>query len=382
MRKGEIEIEGVIGWEVVARNVKKELKDMGEVDEIDVYLSSPGGYIDDGMDTFTALKNHPAKINMHITSAAYSMGSVIAMAGDTISIEPTGMIMIHPPASIAWGTAVEMRKEATALDKYEERLVKAYKRRGEKLNISESELDDAIAETTWYTAEEALDAGFVDAISDGIEDVAIEPSNAAVEWLRVARYKNAPEAISKQIKTNRAKTQALANKLINNGGSAAETTGDEMSKYTQAELDAAVKAATEAATKEAKVQADKEAVDKAVNDTHDRYKQLMEHKNASNSKAVALVARSNMSIEEATEYMDEVAVAKEDDKPSNELSKEEIERIGSEAAAKAVAAARAAASDTADLEAGVGGGDDISADDAEAVEKARAEAANKRRGAK
>ena len=377
MNRGTIDIEGVIGWEVLARDIKRQLKDMDDVEEIDVFMNSPGGYIDDGFGTFTALKNHPATINMHITGMAASMGSVIAMAGDTVTIEPTGMMMIHPPASIAWGTAVEMRKEADVLDKYESRLITAYNRRD--LNITDDELAKAVADETWYTAEEALEAGFVDSIADGVDED-VEPTNAAIEWLRVARYKNAPESVVNKIRTNRKKTTALANKLINNGGSAAETTGDEMSKYTQAELDAAVKAATEAATKEAKAQADKDAVDKAVNDTHDRYKQLMGHKNASNTKAVALVARSDMSIEEATEYMDEVAVAKKEDGKSNELTKEEIEKIGSAAAAKAVAKARAAASDTNDLENNPG--NDLDDEDAEAVDKARADAANKRRGEK
>lgn len=244
MNKGTIDIEGVIGWEVLARDIKRELKDMGEVDEIDVFINSPGGYIDDGFGTFTALKNHSAKINMHITGMAASMGSVIAMAGDTVTIEETGMMMIHPPASIAWGTAVEMRKEADVLDKYESRIATAYKRRD--LNISNDELSEAIADETWYTAQEALEAGFVDAVTDG-EQAANEPSNAAIEWLRVARYKNAPESVAKQIKTNRAKASKLANKLITNDGSAVETherenMSDEKT-YSEADLETAVEKA-------------------------------------------------------------------------------------------------------------------------------------------
>ncbi len=288
MNKGTIDIEGVIGWEVTARNVKRELKDMGDVDEIDVFMNSPGGYIDDGFGTFTALKNHPAKINMHITGMAASMGSVIAMAGDTVTIEPTGMMMIHPPASIAWGTAVEMRKEADVLDKYESRLITAYKRRD--LNISEDDLKEAVADETWYTAQEALDAGFVDSITDGQEEPA-EATNAALEWLRVAKYKNAPEEIANKIKTNRAKSNKLKQDLILNDGSAVKTTeGTEMTKevdVSAADIEAQVSAAVEA------------------ND--EKWKALLSHENASNTNAVMEIAAMNLDAEKSAKMMGLVA---------------------------------------------------------------------------
>lgn len=247
MNKGTLDIEGVIGWDVTARSVKRELRDMGEVDEIDVFLNSPGGYIDDGFGIFSAIKNHEATINVHVTGMAASMGSVIMMAGDKISIEEIGMVMIHPPAGICWGTAAKMRTEADVLDKYENRIVKAYQR--QDLNLSDDELRDAIAETTWYTAEEALEAGFVQAVTDGMESSSSEPSNSSIEWLRVARYANLPDHIQKKLKpnnTSKAKTQALVNQLTQ-GGSAAETAteeGEAMSKdakkYSEAELEAKV----------------------------------------------------------------------------------------------------------------------------------------------
>ena len=252
MNNGTIDIEGVIGWEVTARDVKRQLKEMGDVEEIDVFMNSPGGYIDDGFGTFTALKNHPAKINMHITGMAASMGSVIAMAGDTVTIEPTGMMMVHPPASIAWGTAAEMRKEADVLDKYESRIITAYKRRD--LNMTNDELKEAVADETWYTAQEALDAGFVDSISDG-ESEEQEPTNSVLEWLRVAKYKNAPQSIAKKIKTNRVKSNKLTKELISNDGSAVQTheEGTNMTDektYSEAELKAEVNKAVDAANAE------------------------------------------------------------------------------------------------------------------------------------
>ena len=246
-----IDIEGVIGWEVTASDVKRQLRDIGDAEEIDVNIGSVGGYIDDGMNIYTALKNSPAKINVHITNG-YSMGSVIPMAGDTVTIEPTGMLMIHKPSNIVWGTADDMRKEAGTLDKYESRLVKAYQSRD--LNLDDEQLSEAIADETWYTAEEALEAGFVDAISEGQAEAPQSPSNAAFEWLRVAKYKNTPESLAKFTRTNRAKSGEQIKKLITTkDGSAVDNTPtkgtpmtEEVKTVSEADIEARVKAAVDA----------------------------------------------------------------------------------------------------------------------------------------
>lgn len=196
----KLDIEGVIGWDVTASSVKRTLAEFDESEDLLATLNSPGGYIDDGFSIYTALKNRPGNVHIHITGIAASMGSVIAMAGDTVTMEETGLAMIHPPSSIAWGTAVDMRKQADVLDKYESRIVTAYERR--TLKLSSEELANAIAEETWYTAQEFLAAGFIDEVRDGEPAASTTQNRASVEWLRVAQYKNVPKAASKFFKTN------------------------------------------------------------------------------------------------------------------------------------------------------------------------------------
>ena len=196
----KLDIEGVIGWDVTASSVKRALAEFDESEDLLATLNSPGGYIDDGFSIYTALKNRPGNVHIHITGIAASMGSVIAMAGDIVTMEETGLAMIHPPSSIAWGTAVDMRKQADVLDKYESRIVTAYERR--TLKLSSEELANAIAEETWYTAQEFLAAGFIDEVRDGEPAASTTQNRASVEWLRVAQYKNIPKAASQFFKTN------------------------------------------------------------------------------------------------------------------------------------------------------------------------------------
>jgi hypothetical protein len=296
------------------------------------------------------------------------------MAGDSITIEETGMFMIHPPANIVWGTAVDMRKEADVLDKYQARITKAYQRR--ELSMSDAELDAAIADETWYTAEEVVQAGFVDSIADGAgsdsEGVgeSTDPFDSAVQWLRVAAYKNMPDALRNQVsRKNTKKELELSSKLLSPPVSSADepTKGKSMSTYTQAEFDDAVQAAADAARNEVKNDSDA---------LHERYSALMAHPKAHNTKAVARLAKSSMPIEDALAVMDDMAeLAKAEPENKGGLSDEDANRIAAEAAASAVAKARAEASGTSNLEDGDG--------EEELVDKAAAMAAkmNKERGA-
>jgi len=306
MDENTIDIEGVVGWDVTALGVKRALRNLGDVEEFNVLINSPGGYIDEGFGIYTAIKNHSARVNVHIVGMAASMGSVIAMAGDTVTIEETGMFMIHPPSSIVWGSAEDMRNEAQVLDKYESRIVKAYGRRD--LNLSDEELAADIAASTYYTAEEALSAGFVDEVTDG-ENLSENSTTNALEWFRVARYKNVPEALQKKIKPNKAKTNALLQKLTKTDGSAVEnaTEGNAMSKeddkkkYSEAELQAAVNTAKE--------QAAEEATENSVNtEAAETLAAMLNHPTATIER-VRQACEMGLNAEQAGKYMDNLAAA-------------------------------------------------------------------------
>lgn len=162
-----------------------------------------------------------------------------------------------------------------------------------------------------------------------------------------------------------------------------------MSKFTQAELDAAVEAALKAATPNSLItQADVDAqVSAAVQESNDRYAKLSAHTNGSNVAAVARLARSSMSIEEALEHMDDVVpaivVAPVSASASSESAAEleaRMKKAANEAAAAAIDRIRAEASDVSALETAGGSNSDLTGgEDAATLEKARIAAANERR---
>ena len=100
LSKGRAEVllyDEIGGWGISARQFATDLKALGDVGQIDLRIHSPGGDVFEGMAIYNFLRNHPANVDVYIDGLAASMGSVIAMAGNTIYIPENAMMMVHKP---------------------------------------------------------------------------------------------------------------------------------------------------------------------------------------------------------------------------------------------------------------------------------------------
>jgi ATP-dependent protease ClpP protease subunit len=153
--------DNIGGFGISANEFIDELKGLGDdVETINLRIASGGGSIVEGNTIYNALKRHGAKIVTHIDSLAASMASVIAMAGDEVRMAENALLMIHNPWTMSMGGAEQLRKDADLLDKMETNIRTSYARS----NLSTDELDAAMDAETYYTASEALEAGFIDEI--------------------------------------------------------------------------------------------------------------------------------------------------------------------------------------------------------------------------
>ncbi len=130
--KGELSIYGPIseyswwGDEVTPKLFKSDLDALGDVDEIDVFINSGGGDVFAGQAIHSMLKRHKATINVYVDGLAASIASVIAMAGDKVTVPKNAMIMIHKAWSWGSGNSDDFRKLADDLEKIEETIINAY----------------------------------------------------------------------------------------------------------------------------------------------------------------------------------------------------------------------------------------------------------------
>jgi ATP-dependent Clp protease protease subunit len=126
-------------------------------------ISSPGGSVDEGRLIYNAAKRHKGGVDVVVDSSAYSIASYIAMAGERVVMAKNAMMMIHNPWTMAFGDAAELRKMADVLDKYRDSIIDAYTDKSEKDKKAVMAILDA---ETWYTAQEAVDAGFATEVGD------------------------------------------------------------------------------------------------------------------------------------------------------------------------------------------------------------------------
>jgi len=200
----DVYIYDVVGYETTAKDFVRELNDIEN--DIHLHLNTPGGDVFDGNAIYNALKQHPSPVHIYIDGLAASIGSVIAMAGDTVNIAKNGAIMIHDPWVMSMGNSDELRKQAEVLDKVKDALVETYV---ERTGQEAGQIMQWMNEETWFDADEAIAAGFATKIIDSVDVQNKTDLNV---------YNNVPgcvaalyqaEVATNEVGTKRTKEQAL-----------------------------------------------------------------------------------------------------------------------------------------------------------------------------
>lgn len=160
---GEISDYSWYGDEITPAEFNNDLKTLGAVEEITVRINSGGGDVFAAVAIYTRLKEHKAKITVKIDGWCASAATIIAMAGDTIEISVGGIFMIHDPAAgvLGYYKADELKKIADELETIKQSIVNCYMTVSDK---SEEEIKSLMTDETWFTGQEAVEAGFCTAV--------------------------------------------------------------------------------------------------------------------------------------------------------------------------------------------------------------------------
>jgi len=157
---------GIFDDGITAKAFIQELKSLGNIKNITLHINSPGGSYFEGVAIYNALHVHPASITVRIEGLAASMASMIAMVGEKIIMPENSMMMIHNPFMGVAGDAEKLRRSALTLDKIKSLMVSTYQN---KSHLSRKIIEDMMSEETWLTAEEAMQKGFADEITEGVK---------------------------------------------------------------------------------------------------------------------------------------------------------------------------------------------------------------------
>lgn len=154
---GEIVGEKWFDEETSAVSFRDALKGLGDVSTINLSINSGGGSVFDGIAIYNMLKSHKATVDVYVEGLAASIASVIAMAGDTITMRSGSMLMIHRPFTMLQGNAEEMRKAADTLEKMGDNIVNIY---SDRTGIQAEKIQQIMSDETWLSAEEAVEQGW------------------------------------------------------------------------------------------------------------------------------------------------------------------------------------------------------------------------------
>lgn len=157
----EVAIYDEIGmWGVTASDFMAELAG-ASVKNLTLRINSPGGDVFDGLAILNSIRSHPANVHVIVDGLAASAASFIAMAGDKVEMAPNSMMMIHEASGLCMGTAGDMRDLADLLDKTSANIASIYASRSGR---GPEEHRKAMQAETWYSDQEAVDAGLADAV--------------------------------------------------------------------------------------------------------------------------------------------------------------------------------------------------------------------------
>ncbi len=160
----EIFIYDEIGyWGTTAKQFIKDLKAVKDSKTITLRINSPGGSITDGNAIYNAIKALKADVTVQIDSLAASMATVIALAGSNVKMAENGFFMIHNPQGGAYGESKDLKTMADLMDKMKTNIINVYANKSGK---ETDEISGMMDDVTWMTAQEALEDGFIDEITD------------------------------------------------------------------------------------------------------------------------------------------------------------------------------------------------------------------------
>lgn len=128
---------------------------------ITVWINSPGGDCIAAAQIYNMLREYNGDITVKIDGLAASAASVIAMAGSKVMMSPVSMLMIHNPATIAFGDKAEFQKAIDMLSEVKESIINAYEI---KTGMSRTKLAHLMDAESWMNANKAVELGFADGI--------------------------------------------------------------------------------------------------------------------------------------------------------------------------------------------------------------------------
>lgn len=155
-------MDEVGAWGVTASQFTADLR-TANGGPVELYVSSPGGDVFDGLAMYEALRQHPGRTTAYVTGLAASAASVIVCGADEVIMAPAAMEMVHEASCMAFGSQDDHLASAALLGQVSDTIAGIYAARAGGTAASWRATMKA---ETWFTASEAVAASLADRVAD------------------------------------------------------------------------------------------------------------------------------------------------------------------------------------------------------------------------
>lgn len=170
-----------------AADVSGALARLGRDTDITVRLNSGGGIATEGTAIHAAFSAHKGKVDVVVEGVAASAASIIAMAGQKLTMALGSVLMIHDASTMTFGNADEMERAQRELEAISNSYASIY---ADRTGKPAAEMRALMKPESWFTAEQAVEAGFAHAVGATPAPERSEPAAFAYR-----AYANAPAPV-------------------------------------------------------------------------------------------------------------------------------------------------------------------------------------------
>ncbi|MEM9734248.1 MAG: head maturation protease, ClpP-related [Pseudomonadota bacterium] len=195
IQDGELCLFGPVGFYDIfeetgftSLDVRRALQQMDG--DIVVRLNSAGGSASEGVAIYNAIKGFDGSVTLFVEAIAASAAGLIALAGDTVTMKPGAMMMVHDPTKQTTGNAEDHKRSLSQLEQIATAVTTIYTT---ETGLPDETIRAMMKAETWLTATEAVEQGFAD------DEIAAGGVTMSLPWFDYGQFSNLPKEISLQL---------------------------------------------------------------------------------------------------------------------------------------------------------------------------------------
>ena len=171
--------EKISGLFIELKSFLSDIETLSDMDEVSFYINSVGGNVDAGVSIFNKIRALKAETTTIVDGLAASAASVVAQAGDHRQVSIGSQTMVHCASAGLMGyyNREDLSQVDRMLESTDKRIADIL---ADRTGRNSKEIMKMMKNTSWMTADEAVEEGFADEVVGKTEPVVDRVQNSSM----------------------------------------------------------------------------------------------------------------------------------------------------------------------------------------------------------